>query len=40
MYESLSMRRGDMSDAITVLKNARGALGEAGEAKAGGVRKA
>jgi hypothetical protein len=36
------MRRGDvgnMSDAITALKNARGALGAAGEAKAG-VRKA
>jgi hypothetical protein len=39
MYESLSMRRGDMSAAITVLKNARGALGGAGEANAG-VRKA
>jgi hypothetical protein len=38
-YESLSMRRGDMSDAITVLKNARGALQGAGEAKAA-VRKA
>jgi hypothetical protein len=34
-YESPSMRRGDMSDAITVLKNARGALHGAGEAKAG-----
>ena len=38
-YESLSMRRGDMSDAITVLKNARGALHGAGETAAG-VRKA
>ena len=37
-YESLSMRRGDMSDAITVLKNARGALHRAGEVSAG-VRK-
>jgi hypothetical protein len=37
-YEPLSMRRGDMSDAITVLKNAR-ALHGAGEATAG-VRKA
>ena len=34
-YESLSMRRGDMSDAITVLKNARGALGGTGGANAG-----
>jgi hypothetical protein len=39
VYESLSMRRGDMSEAITVLKNARDALHGAGEAKAG-VRKA
>jgi hypothetical protein len=39
VYESLSMRRGDMSDAITVLKNARGALHGADAAKAG-VRKA
>jgi hypothetical protein len=38
VYESLSMRRGDMSEAIAVLKNARGALHGAGEAKAG-VRK-
>ncbi|HEU4350827.1 MAG TPA: hypothetical protein VFR66_03040 [Burkholderiales bacterium] len=37
-YESLFMRRGDMSEAITVLKNARGALHAASEAKAG-VRK-
>jgi hypothetical protein len=33
-YESLSMLRGDMSDAITVLRNARGALHGAGEARA------
>lgn len=39
VYESLSMRRGDMSEAIAVLKSARGALHGPGEAKAG-VRKA
>ena len=38
VYESLSMRRGDMNDAIAVRRNARGALQRAGEAKAG-VRK-
>ena len=37
-YESLSMRRGDMVEAITALKTARGALHGAGEARSG-VRK-
>lgn len=34
VYESLSMRRGDMIEAIAVLKSARGVLHSAGDAEA------
>jgi len=38
VYESLSMRRGDMADAIAILRSARGAMSTAG-APADGTRK-
>jgi len=40
VYESLSIRRGDMAEAITVLKTARGAMHGAGAATGAELRKA
>lgn len=40
VYESLSMRRGDMAQAITVLRAARGAMHGAGAAAGAELRKA